>query len=292
MFNLITLRDGERIRRASAILREYASLVVPSGAVQPPSLWQWRPFAPGLLHSGAYMSSFTSPDGQSLLYLIVNRVDRDSEGPVVEVPCPRSDHRIFDLYHGGELTGPNGSCDDRDAKLTFLLERLGFGAILVSPHPPSTAFLEEMREMTAARLDSYSADRGFLPQTMTQTPKTPIPREFPPPDTVLCPSTRYRFIAHGNLPQGNRFPLQADVQMPWEPHPMRDHDHELNLDAFAIEKFPVTNQQVRLPRAHSHPLSLFFLPFRGMCTGSIGADAASQPPDAVSGISSGCQLPA
>ena len=56
MYNVITPRDGEAIRRVASILREFAEYVVPSGAPGT-TQWQWRPHAPGMLHHGSYVGT-------------------------------------------------------------------------------------------------------------------------------------------------------------------------------------------------------------------------------------------
>jgi formylglycine-generating enzyme required for sulfatase activity len=47
----------------------------------------------------------------------------------------------------------------------------------------------------------------------------------------------------------------VDVQYPWEGTPRRFHEHSLRIEAFDIDKYPVTNQEFKafLDAAHYHP---------------------------------------
>ena len=142
-----------------------------------------------------YMSSFRSAAGTSTLYLIVNRVDADRTGATVTLPCATGT-RFFDVYHGYEL--PEAFvCDEGETTMSVHLERLGFGAVLAVDSDagaevlPRTEFLQKMREMTSSRLDSFSAVRSFLPQTIVYNPRTTTPTPFPPAGMVRCPAAMY-----------------------------------------------------------------------------------------------------
>ena len=47
----------------------------------------------------------------------------------------------------------------------------------------------------------------------------------------------------------------VDIQYPWEDSPRRFHKHFMHIDAFDIDKYPVTNKEFKafLDAAHYHP---------------------------------------
>jgi formylglycine-generating enzyme required for sulfatase activity len=71
---------------------------------------------------------------------------------------------------------------------------------------------------------------------------------------ILIPSAEFDFAVHGIEIEGGN-DEGVDVQYPWEDSPRRYHDHRMRLDAFWIDKSPVTNAQFKafLDATHYHP---------------------------------------
>ncbi len=61
---------------------------------------------------------------------------------------------------------------------------------------------------------------------------------------VLIPAGKYRFKVSGVEIEGDDA-HGVDVQYPWEDRPRRSHDKELDIKAFLIDKYPVTNEQFK-----------------------------------------------
>ena len=199
----------------------------------------WRPFTPALRQdrglpegsNGVYASAFTK--GSETVYTLVNRHPSDATKVVLSVDCTApGQQRYFDLYRGREFSEGASVCNVEagKAELSFQIEGLGFGAILVlktvgenPAPPPSEVFLQTMATMTSAELRSYSTVREFLPQTMVPAPRTPPPPAaglpgMVAPDTASQP---YMFAVSGNIQQGDTLPTIVDVQFPWESSPRR-----------------------------------------------------------------------
>jgi formylglycine-generating enzyme required for sulfatase activity len=82
-----------------------------------------------------------------------------------------------------------------------------------------------------------------MPQKIREIPRTQ-PAQQAPEGMVLIPGTdSYLFKSNGVMIEGNPLPDGVGVQYPWEQHPSRDHQHELSIPAFYMDKYPVTNQQ-------------------------------------------------
>ena len=148
IWNGITERDAEAIRRVAKIERRFANFLTSP---------DWEPHTPTVQY-GVFASKW--PRGPRTLWTIVNRTAYNIDGKQLEVPAQRGMH-YFDLWHGVEL----------EAGLAFSMEAHGFGAVLAQPEPADaglTAFLKEMRALnaTAALLVSEgvavpaAADRG------------------------------------------------------------------------------------------------------------------------------------
>jgi formylglycine-generating enzyme required for sulfatase activity len=96
-----------------------------------------------------------------------------------------------------------------------------------------------MKQMTATPLLSISADWHYLNQTLVPIPPT---KSFgsTPEGTVSIPKTSaFRFQNRGVMIEGDDGHGVGE-QYPWEPHPTREHDHTMPIDAFYMHKYPVT----------------------------------------------------
>ena len=84
-------------------------------------------------------------------------------------------------------------------------------------------------EVPAAEDRRYSADRAGKGNPGRHGP---------------CPRRKYRFKVSGVEIEGGDDP-GVDFQYPWEDRPRRRHDKEMDIPAFYIDKYPVTNAQFK-----------------------------------------------
>jgi formylglycine-generating enzyme required for sulfatase activity len=239
IWNGMTPRDSEIVRRIAKIERRYAAdLVSP----------HWEPHTP-MLRYEIYASRW--PTAEQTLWTIVNRNNFDVSGDQMSLPVQPGLH-YFDLWHGVELTP---SVHDQRAVLSFTVEANGFGAILAtkSAAPDLSAFLREMKALNAVRLDSFSEAWTVLPQTITEIKPTKL-FAAAPQGMVRIPASLFNFKVEGiELEGGNR--AGVDVQYPWEDVARRHHLHSMQVPAFFIDKYPVTNAEFKkfLDSTHYHP---------------------------------------
>ena len=113
IWNQLTPRDAEALRRIATIERTVADLLVSA---------KWEPHVP-TLQSGIYASRFPGKD--RTLWLLVNRTDKTLIGEQLVVP--RSG-KYLDLWHG--VTFPAEAGSDKERRLSFEIEAHGYGAVL------------------------------------------------------------------------------------------------------------------------------------------------------------------
>jgi formylglycine-generating enzyme required for sulfatase activity len=189
---------------------------------------------------GVYASRW--PLGQETVWTIVNRTGYDIAGPQMSVPLTPG-MRYFDLYHGKEL---KPDAEGQSAVLSFDLEARGYGAILAAPGEPSDAIkalMLRMAAMTQKPLASYSHTSPILPQSIIPIPPTK-PAAEAPAGMVRIPGGPFLFKVQGTEIEGGGNP-GVDVQYPWEDAPRRFHEHMMQVAAFFIDKYPVTDAQFK-----------------------------------------------
>jgi iron(II)-dependent oxidoreductase len=248
-WNGLTPRAGEALRRVSTIQRALADYLVSP---------DWEPHYP-TLQSGVYASSFPTKEGT--LYLLINRSDKDLSGMQMQAFIGESFHGSFyDLWHGVKLRpevvgGPPSGLDS--AKLSFNIEAHGFGAVLVldgGQVPPQVekAFAK-MKVLTQKPLASFDDDWTMLLQQIV--PIAPTPKAATAPDGMIeIPAAKYHFKVKGVEIEGDDN-YGVDFQYPWEQRPWKAHEHDVDIPAFYIDKFPVTNEQFKtfLDATNYHP---------------------------------------
>jgi gamma-glutamyl hercynylcysteine S-oxide synthase len=240
IWNGIVPRDAEAIRRVAKIERAVSKFLVSPG---------WQPYAPTLQY-GIYASRW--PLGNQTLWTIVNRNQTDIDGHQLQLPIQSGLH-YFDLWNGAELT-PEISGDH--LFLNFPIEAHGFGAILSTPDAPDTkrlALLSEMKKLSPTPLSGYSDEWKFLPQKMAAISKTSLASKQPD-GMVKIPAGDFSFRIDGIEIEGFN-DIGVDVQYPWEDSPRRHHLHEVSIEGFWIDQYPVTNRQFKkfLDATHYHP---------------------------------------
>ena len=232
IWNQLTPRDAEALRRMAMIERALPELLTGPG---------FLPHHPTLQQAaGVYASEFRD-HCRPKLSLLVNRSDHDSTGAQLHVPVYKGE-AFYDLWNGVEL---KPVVEKRSATLSFPIEKHGYGAILTVAEgkmPEAVArLLPKMRERSKTSLASLSAQWTCLPQKIVDIPRT-APATEAPDGMVLVRGGKYRFQVAGVEIEGGDGP-GVDVQYPWEDLPRRRHDKEMDIQAFYIDKYPVTNAQ-------------------------------------------------
>src|SRR5674476_780228 len=163
IWNGITPRDAEALRRIAKIERRFADYLVSPA---------WEPHTPTVQY-GVFASRW--PLANRTLWTIVNRTAFNIQGPQLQVPV-QPGMRYFDLWNGKELKPENGS-------LSFPIEAFGFAAILAqreAADAAGSAFLAEMAQLSAKPLSSFSKAWEFLPQLPVRIPATAPATGTPP----------------------------------------------------------------------------------------------------------------
>jgi iron(II)-dependent oxidoreductase len=231
IWNGITPRDGEAIRRMATMERGLAKFLVSPG---------WEPYY--RTGSRGLFASYW-PLEKDAAWTLVNRSDYVMNAELLRVKTPPAGAKFYDVYHGEELTP---RMEGGDAVLTFAVEPQGFGAILQVMGKLSAgqqALLTKMREMTKEPLESFSAEWKFLPQTQVAIAPAKATSDAPAGMTKI-PAAEFRFVVNGIEIEG-RDGAGIDVQYPWETSPRRYHDHMVKIEPFWIDTTPVTNAQFK-----------------------------------------------
>lgn len=241
IWNGITPRDAEATRRVAKIERVMAAYLVSP---------DWEPMFP-MLRYGVFSSSWLRFG--NTLWTIVNRNEYDLDGPQMEIPAAAG-VQYFDLYHGVGLK-PGKDSSGR-LTLSFQIEAHGFAAVLASGSDPDTSvqkLMTEMKQVTARPLSSYSSEWKALHQEIVPIKGTSQTQNAPA-GMIEIPAGDFDFRVQGIEIEG--FNDQGvDVQYPWEDGPRRFHEHQMRINAFYIDKYPVTNAEYKkfLDATHYHP---------------------------------------
>jgi len=239
IWNQMTPRDAETLRRIMTIERANAALLTSA---------QWEPNV--LTHQvGVFASKW--PGKTSTLWTMVNRNAYAVGDGVFETPVVAG-ARYFDLWHGVEL---HPKIIGANAWISLEMEPNGYGAVLETRQdsPIPTTLLDTMHALSQNPLASFSKEWKTLPQQVTPIAAT-RPATTAPDGMVKIPAGDFQFEVHGIEIEGMN-DEGADVQYPWENSPRRYHSRLLHMDAFWIDRYPVTNAQFKsfLDASHYHP---------------------------------------
>jgi gamma-glutamyl hercynylcysteine S-oxide synthase len=224
IWNGITPRDAEALRRIANIERRFSPFLASR---------EWEPHT-SVSQSGIFASKW--PLGAETLWTLVNRNPYDVEGTQLRVEAAAG-MRFFDLYHGIELKRVAGA-------LEFPIEAQGYGAVLASAVPPNdlaadlARWMLAMNSMTSRPLKDYSAEWKVLEQHMVPSARTS--GQAATGGMVRVPGGDFEFAVSGIEIEGGN-DEGVDVQYPWENSPRRHHHRRMHVDAFFIDKSPVTN---------------------------------------------------
>jgi gamma-glutamyl hercynylcysteine S-oxide synthase len=231
IWNGITERDAETIRRIAKIERRFAGLLTSA---------DWEPHT-GTVQYGVFASKW--PEQGRTLWTIVNRNEYAVEGRQLQLPVNPNIH-YYDLWHGAEL---NPVIEGNTAALVFPIEEHGFAAVLAQEEPADASlqtFLAEMKKLNAAPLSQFPKIWKPLPQHMVPIEQTK-PSAQTPEGMVKIPGTKeFLFEVHGIEIEGSN-EAGVDVQYPWDNDPRRYHSHKMEIASFYIDKYPVTNKQFK-----------------------------------------------
>jgi formylglycine-generating enzyme required for sulfatase activity len=239
IWNQITPRDAEALRRVAKIERQFADLLVSP---------DWEPHTPTLQY-GAFASKFSR--GERTLWTVVNRNEYALAGRQIEIPYTAG-ARYFDVWNGVPLEAEVHG--DR-ATLSFPMEPHGFGGVLQASDAPAAleTFLTTMRQLARTPLSAYSHVWTFLPQQLVEIEPTPQAAS-PLAGMVRIPAARFEFRVDGIEIEGDN-DIGVDVQYPWEDSPRRHHLKTLDIASFYVDRYPVTNAEFKkfLDAAHYRP---------------------------------------
>ena len=255
IYNPITPRIGEAIRRTSTILRYFSNSNILTSE-------DWVPHTLETKQEYVYASRFTDTENDDTIWLLVNRNMNNADGIqlVVDKKVDFGDDVVFyDVYHGMPLNFTTLS----SRALSFNIEGLGYGAVFKTTKSrvdaKFTKFLQKMKELTKLELSTFPAYwngiKGWqiLEQRMIQEPKVVYdPNKIKGSSKmVLIPrKNNYNFKVKTVAIEGNDWGGPGgDVQYPWEHNepgkrntfPNRIHDSNISINAFYIDEYPVTN---------------------------------------------------
>ena len=229
IWNQLTPRAGETLRRISTIFRKFSSLLISP---------DWEPYAL-TLQQGVFATKF--PGKHSTLWTIVNRNEYDMPGDQLVV-SHQPGFRYYDVWNGNELQ-PRVAQDE--AILAVDLEAHGFGAIIVVEENAENShlneFLQHMAELTKVPLQSISNVWQAIPQKIIPIAPTK-PVATPPSEMVAIPAGDFDFRVTGIEIEGYLW-KGLDFQYPWENSARRSHQRHMKMNAFFIDRYPVTNAQ-------------------------------------------------
>jgi len=253
LWNGLTERDAEALRRVSALLHEFSRLV------QHPGLfWPHFPIVQDL-ESAIYASMFTGDRPEDVvdserLWLLVNRDTEQGQHSLIKLPCDNmlggpSEVKLFDVYSGKQIYT---ACDaGLQMTLNISLEAAGLGAFYASSSPAAVEeladFLARMKNMTSRPLTTFST--AWLPLQQQMEDQTSVRSQgkgsqsssSPPTSSVFVPGGVFRFHCFGTAIEGSRLPSGTDVQYSWEEHPRQEHDQVLEVTDLWFDRYPVTN---------------------------------------------------
>jgi len=226
--NHLTDRDAATLRRVAMIQRAFARLLVTD---------DWVPYAP-TLQSGVFASRF--PGAGRTLWTLINRQEYGVAGEQIAV-----DHiagaSYFDMWNGRavepRIAGGKAIFDSE-------LEPRGFAALFqLAPGERDDgldAILAAMPDHAAPLADHSDT---WSPTQQALAPVASTKRYGTAPEGMIAiPAATYDFAVHGTVIEGYSA-KGVDVQYPWEPSPRRFHRHRIAIEAFAIDRFPVTNAE-------------------------------------------------
>ncbi|HEY5971158.1 MAG TPA: SUMF1/EgtB/PvdO family nonheme iron enzyme [Pseudoxanthomonas sp.] len=231
IWNQFTPRDAATLKRIAAVERKFASLMVSM---------EWQPYA-ATLQAGVFASRF--PGQGMTLWNIVNRNEYEVDGEQISVPHAEG-ARYFDAWNGVAL---QPRIVDGRAIVAMALEGKGYGALLAleagTQDADLDAFLELMKGFARTPLNSLSNQWKSIPQQIVEIARTK-PVADAPEGMVAIPAGEFDFVVGGIEVEGQTWE-GVDFQYPWESSARRGHRKLMRMNAFHIDRYPVTNARFK-----------------------------------------------
>jgi len=230
IWNQLTPRDAETVRRIATVERAFAPLLVSQ---------DWEPHT----HTeqfGVYASKWPGED--RTLWTIVNRNPYPVAGRQLVVPF-RAGVRYFDVWHGVELTPRR---ENNSAVISLSLESSGYGAVLGTPKADDDQLkkvLTVMNSLSKKSLMEFSAVWKALPQAIVPIARSST-RTANPKGMALIPAGDFLFRVNGIEIEGMN-DEGVDFQYPWETSARRYHSQRLYISSFYIDQNLVTNSDFK-----------------------------------------------
>jgi gamma-glutamyl hercynylcysteine S-oxide synthase len=225
IWNQLTPRDAEALRRIAAIERQYKDLLVSAA---------WEPHV-RTEQFGIFASKW--PQGDRTLWTMVNRNHYPATGVQLRLPVEPG-AKYFDVWHGVEVVP---TVDGKESLLSFSMEADGFGAVLkvAAPSGEDRDLLAEMKSLAAQPLASYSAQWKTLLQSIVPIAETERAASAPP-GMVRIPEGDFTFRVNGIEIEGDD-DEGVDVQYPGEVSARRYHSIPMHMKSYWMDKYEVTN---------------------------------------------------
>ena len=240
IWNQITPRDAEALRRISTIERAFGDLLISP---------DWTPHVL-TERFGVFATKFPGKD--ATLWTVVNRNHYAVDGRQWLTPFVAG-ARYFDLWNGSEISPKR---EGNQVVIELALEPDGYGAVLETSQATDaklSKLLGIMKQLSQKPLSSYSHEWKTLPQMIVPIAPTSA-AEQEPLGMKKIPAADYLFQVIGIEIEGMN-DEGVDVQYPWEPSARRYHAHRLHVPAFWIDTYPVTNAEFKkfLDATRYHP---------------------------------------
>ncbi len=118
---------------------------------------------------------------------------------------------------------------------------------------PAKKLLERMNQYSQKRLSDFSHEWKFVPQQLVEIRPTKS-ASTAPAGMVKIPGGSFDFRVSGVQIEGSN-DVGVDVQFPWENSPRRHHNRKMDVKAYYIDKYPVTNADFKkfLEASHYRP---------------------------------------
>lgn len=230
IYNEMTPRAVETVKRISKISLKYYELL--SGS-------NWEPHYP-MLKYGVYSSKWS--DNNTSLWTIVNRNDYEVTGEQIKLAVNK-DAVYYNAWTGEKL---NPAIENNISVLSFNIERNGYAAVLEikkEAEKEAKIFLDEMKSLAKTKLTEYSNEWEPVQQQLVEIEKTETVDKAPQ-GMIKIPAARYEMNVSGIEIEGGENP-GVDVQMPGEDAPRRHHHCYIDIPAFYMDEYPVTNAQFK-----------------------------------------------
>jgi len=227
IWNQLTPRAGETLRRIARIMREFAPLMVSQ---------DWEPYAATLQH-GIFSTAF--PLDGITLWTMINRNEYEVTGDQLAARHVAG-RQYYDLWHGRPL---DPRIENGEAILALPIEKNGFGCVLSIDASAQVenlaAFLEDMKILAEVPLQSLSNVWQAAAQEMVPIKATKSAAHSPA-GMVPIPAGQFDFRVNGVEVEGFTWD-GVDFQYPWESSPRRYHLRRMAMKAFHIDRTLVTN---------------------------------------------------